>query len=348
MATAARAPRILQWADRWLHILRYHRPEQLARRLWNRVGAPWLDGVAGTTPVTPWHSRSWSILRENPPPRFAVWPHLDPDETRRGVVTLLNRPWDLGQPLDWRIERHSDMPLLAAFHLHYHEFLASLVEQNAHQASWAWNLIQHWIDEFPPVRRTRFWRRVAWHPYCISRRLPVWLRLRLVAPPDPKIDERIRQSIANQASWLASHFERDLGGNHLWENAKTLTLVGAAFDGPQAEAWREQGLSVLQRCIADQILESGEHIERSPMYQAALVAGLRDLAPWLATFNPVAAQSLTATAERMQRHLDGIRHPDSGVPLFSDSTLDDDHAVLPASATNETTQRLTDNLSNAS
>lgn len=316
----ATAPRGLwRGVDRWWQVLRYHRPEQLVRRLWNLTVGGWIN------PSLESHGRRREAVRLryplDPPQKFCGREGIDAEALRRGEVRLLNETRRLGWPIDWRAAEGRDTPDLWRFNLHYHDFLASLATRdhsaetraNIHQAVTAW--IEQWGD-----RRDASTRRAALHPYCVSRRLASWARLMACGIASP----RMIASFVEQARQLARRPERDLGGNHFWENGRGLAIAGCLIDGAEGERFRHLGLEWLESAIAEQVLSTGEHFERTPMYQQELARGLDELAQWLKPLDPRRVDRFTRVAARMNDFLTGIRHPDGGLPLFGDTTLDDD------------------------
>ena len=292
-------------------LLRYHRPEQFARRLANRLRDPLRRFFPEARPPavsvrdrtrSPEHHRR--LLGE------VVAAPLTADDLADGRVTLLNRTRILGADgLDWL----PDASPLWTFQLHYHEWLAPPAVAGEWHAVLA--TLEGWRVAVPEAGRRE---RVFWHPYCISRRVPVWCRLLAACEGHPARVADLVNDVAWQAAFLSRNLERDIGGNHLWDNAKALTVAGCFFAGTDAERWRRSGLRLLRRCIDDQVNACGEHFERSPSYQADLVRGLRDTADWLRPFDPAAADELSAVADRMAWFLHAILHPDGGVPLFGD------------------------------
>lgn len=216
--------------------------------------------------------------------------------------------------------QRTGVPRLWRFHLHYHEYLADLVprENDEDAARRVAALLEGWCRAFPASRSSTD----AWHPYCIARRLPAWARLFAHQRFRDTLASRLGPSMARQADWLASRLETDLGGNHLWENGRALAIAGTCMDGPAASRWQRMGLGILDRCLEEQILPSGEHFERSPSYQLRLAAGLVELADWLDCRREIPSERYRAVAREMFRFLDRIRHPDGRLPLFGDSTLD--------------------------
>jgi uncharacterized heparinase superfamily protein len=307
------AAAMLTTFDRWRAVLRYHRPEQLVRRAWRRI-----RDAAPLPAVVP-ARRAGEIRRRRTPPLLFKDRPASPqraEELRRGRLTLLNRTVQVGRPVRWSPAGRDTVDPLWEFHLQYHEFLLELAPDARPLAAEA---ISSWLDRYAARPRSE-----GWHPYCVSRRIPVWACL--LADGEPEfggvLSGRMLASLADQAHWLSGRLERDLGGNHLWENARALAIAGSFLDGPPAARWRRLGCSLLDRCIARQILPSGEHFERTPSYQADLARGLVEAALWVEPVDPAAAERWRTTARRMSRFLDAIRHPDGGVPLFGDSTLD--------------------------
>ena len=98
--------------------------------------------------------------------------------------------------------RASQLDHLWYFHLHYHEFLFDLVTTSdrdvvspaareadhepssrlAPRASRLWTHVQGWIDDYPTPTSSNV--NDAWHPFCISRRIPVWMMLWHCVPPN--------------------------------------------------------------------------------------------------------------------------------------------------------------------
>lgn len=243
---------------------------------------------------------------------------------RVGRFCFLNQELCLPDPVDWRLTDHPDVDSLWRFHLHYHEFLLDLlVEANdqdgAESLNRIWQLVQQWILANPLTDpRTH---DDAWHPFCISRRLPVWIVIWQVAPPPADLKQMVVESLFRQARFLASHLERDLGGNHLLENAHALVLAGSVFDGVNADEWLRIARETLRRELPEQILEHGEHFERSPMYHAQTLDSLLNIRDAVQELDPVLAQQCGATALRMADFLEQVLHPDGEIPLLGDSAF---------------------------
>jgi uncharacterized heparinase superfamily protein len=226
------------------------------------------------------------------------------------------------------------------FHLHYHEYLLDLAAEGigCDDDAWfelAWEIVRQWIagNSLDDPRSLID----AWHPYCISRRLPVWSLLWTAWPPSDALVRQVSGSMTAQARFLENHLERDLGGNHLLENARTLIVVGAFFDGSDAERWLRIGEEILHKGIMEQILPHGEHFERSPMYHVHVLELLLDVRDVVAGIRPHLAHLCGETARRAAGFLREIVHPDGRIPLFADSC----YSELPS------TTHIFDRVSNA-
>jgi len=274
----------------------------------------------------------------------------------RGRFRFLNVERDLPDPVDWRLECWPEVAHLWRFHLHYHEFLLDLAAEGlggGRRIAWglsrfsrrengtvplpnreviyrpplkeddrgwferAWDLVRQWI-EGNPLSDPRVFID-AWHPYCISRRLPAWIRLWSACPPSEELRDGVLGSIFSQARYLEGHLERDLGGNHLLENLRAMLLVGAFLDGPDADRWLAKGARLLRKELAEQVLPHGEHFERSPMYHAEMLEAVLDVRDALAAVMPDLGQLCSETAAKMAAFLGEIIHPDGEIPLLGDA-----------------------------
>ena len=319
-------------ALRWWYIIRYHRTSQLVMRLVGLLRRKVTGMTGGRRYERP--PESVPKLRDNPnlaslarckasdcPAKSSA---SNARDILEGRYRFLNAECQLPEPIDWRLEDRPDVSHLWRFHLHYHEFLLDLAAEGLGDGdrTWfdrAWELVAGWIDS-----NRLSDRRVlgdAWHPYCISRRLPVWIYLWSLCPPAEKLRDRVLVSMFCQARYLSRHLEWDVRGNHLLENAKALVLVGAFLRCPDADRWLAKGRTTLQNELAEQILPHGEHFERSPMYHAGMLEAVLDVRDAVATLMPELARSCGETAAKMAAFLQAILHPDGDIPLLGDACL---------------------------
>ena len=315
------------------YILRYHRPSQLVRRavkiagqrLGNRSStARYADGpmVPPTVRADDGLARMARSRLSDRDPRLAS---LSGRALLDGEFCFLNERRHLPDPIDWRLESWPEAAHLWRFHLHYQEFLLDLVAEGlrtGEQVFWdrAWDIVGQWLAS---NRLTD--KRLdsdAWHPYCISRRLPAWISAWMVAPP-PRDALRavVLGGIYQQSRYLSNHLERDLGGNHLLQNLRGLVIAGCFLECEETGRWLTRAARHLRRELTHQILPHGEHFERSPMYHAQMLAAILDIRDATSRVMPEISGLCQETAERMADFLDNILHPDGDIPLLGDSGL---------------------------
>jgi uncharacterized heparinase superfamily protein len=211
---------------------------------------------------------------------------------------------------DWN---RADWPKLWLYNAHYFDDLAA--DGAAARSDWQRALIARWIAENPPVEGN------GWEPYPTSLRIVNWLKWLMAgqAPVPGMLD-----SLAVQARWLRRRLEHHLLGNHLWANAKALIFAGAFFDWEEARRWRQRGLGLLRRELAEQILSDGGHFERSPMYHAMLTEDLLDLVQLAQRAPGIPASDVEAwqqAATRMLDWLGAMTHPDGEIAFFNDAAF---------------------------
>lgn len=201
------------------------------------------------------------------------------------------------------------------YNLHYFDDLNAVdADQRTH---WHQSLLARWINENPPGQGN------GWEPYPVSLRIVNWIkwchRGHVLSAP-------ILISLAQQAAWLEKRLEWHLLGNHLFENAKALIFAGLFFDSRDAVRWRQKGLRILDRQLAEQILPDGGHFELSPMYHAIITEDLLDLIN-AAQLQPQAIPGGTVErwrllASKMLCWQVAMTHPDGGPAFFNDTSLD--------------------------
>jgi uncharacterized heparinase superfamily protein len=231
----------------------------------------------------------------------------------------LNDRRQLGQPMDWSLQRFPDASHLWRFQLQYHEFLLSAAADASSKTNRdIFRTIEHWIATFEPSATER--GTDAWHPYCVSRRISAWIWL-WVTIPELRLFPAMLVSLHDQASFLSTNLEWDPGGNHLLENLAALGLAAAFFEPDASESWLRIVERNLEPELSKQILAHGEHFERSPMYHCQVLGNLLILACALRGVHEGLAEHCRATAGRMIEFLNHIVHPDGEIPLWGDSVF---------------------------
>ncbi len=270
------------------------------------------------------------ILRQNVDFSWLVKSRLSDRATQHSSDVLhnefrfLNASRTLPDPIDWRLACWPEAPPLWRFHLHYHEFLLALMASGRRTADGkvsdrAWQIVEQWIERNAPTDGAAL--SDAWHPFCISRRLPVWIALWTAAPPDGRLAQTVLDSVYCQARYLAHHLERDLGGNHLLENLRALIMVAGFLDVPEADRWLSVGSAMFRQELTEQILPHGEHFERSPMYHAHMLEAVLDVRDASTAWAPDLSAACRTVGGRMAEFLQTILHPDGEIPLLGDAAL---------------------------
>ncbi|MEN8130902.1 MAG: alginate lyase family protein [Pseudomonadota bacterium] len=233
---------------------------------------------------------------------------------------FLNVTYDVSEASAWN---HEGWDKLWLYNLHYFDDLnAAEAEQ---RVNWHRGLVARWVAENSPGVGN------GWEPYTLSLRIVNWMKWALAGN---SMESDWLESLALQLRWLRSRLEWHLLGNHLWANAKALVFGGLFFEGDEADAWLVEGLAIIERELAEQVLEDGGHFERSPMYHAIVVGDLLDLvnaaAAWPGRISSITSTKWVETAESMLLWLRGMSHPDGRIGFFNDAAFDiaPDYAAL--------------------
>ena len=179
-----------------------------------------------------------------------------------GCQVNTNEPWDQdGQSALWN------------FNLHYFEYLFPL--WNAYQTSGersyldkAFELISRWIQHNP-----RKCGGAGWEVYTVDLRLINWLNFYSYAHylfPE-KLCEMFIKSIYEQYVFLSEHIEKDILGNHYFEDLKSLVFCAIFF---RDDRMLNKAVFELQKECREEILADGVHFERSMMYHNLILEGL--------------------------------------------------------------------------
>lgn len=162
-----------------------------------------------------------------------------------------------------------------------------------------------WIDRYLAELHEN---RVGMDPYPIALRGINWIKF-FCRHPDCATKER-EDSLYSQYRLLERKLEYHLLGNHLLEDAYSLTIGGYYFDD---EHMKQKGMKLLLRELQEQILPDGAHYEQSPMYHCILLDRLLD------TYNITRRAELIPYAQRMLGHLESICYEDNAWPFFGDA-----------------------------
>lgn len=283
------------------HTLRYLKPIQLYGRIWFRLIKPRVDSRA-PPPIRDLSSNQWV----KPAQRCASL--LGPERFCFLNVTLdiADHGWD-----DNSVEK------LWRYNLHYFDDLNA--KDAIYRTEWHNTLLLRWVRENPPTAGT------GWESYTTSLRIVNWIKWALNGNLLPS---ECSDSLAVQVRWLAKRMEIHLGGNHLFSNAKALVFAGLFFDGPEASAWIDKGMRILEREVPEQILLDGGQFERSTMYHQLALEDMLDLFNITRIFSDAFLPPWQALLEdwheiikKMSSWLVAMCHPDGEISLFNDAAL---------------------------
>lgn len=198
---------------------------------------------------------------------------------------------------------------LWAYNLNYMDWLQQPEIAPAECASW----IDRFIQECPG-------NKTGIAPYPTALRCINWIKFfcdnNSYATPE-RLD-----SLYSQLLLLSRRIERNVGGNHLLEDAFALA-IGASFLNDRRMA--RQSSRLLLRELNREILPDGAHNEQSPMYHCVLLDRLLDCINYTSAntdnglFPAGMNEFLTDCARIMIGHLKSIVWPDGTIPLLNDS-----------------------------
>ena len=164
-----------------------------------------------------------------------------------------------------------------------------------------------WIDQFITELPGN---KVGLDPYPIALRGINWIKF-FCLHPECSTKER-EDSLYSQYRLLESKLEYHLLGNHLLEDAFSLTIGGHYFND---ERMKRKGTKLLLHELKEEILPDGAHYEQSPMYHCILLDRLLD------TYNITGYTQLIPFAQSMLGHLESICYSDGTWPFFNDAAL---------------------------
>ena len=251
----------------YVNTVRYMKPGQIFRRIGKRLGMK--CALPGAHPAR--HSGRGYLI---PIPELDFDPvflsRFDPDALMRDLVTLLHITEHIDWESRWLLKHRTP---LWNFNLHYFEYLHPLTKfylDTGNEAALrkTIQIICGWIHQNPPEKGG-----VGWTPYTVSLRLTNWMGYLAVLGDklDLSFRKEMEDSMFSQYVFLSQHLEKDILGNHYFENLKTLVLCALFF---RDEASLPVFLRALRKECREEILPDGMHFELSPMYHKIVLEGL--------------------------------------------------------------------------
>ena len=194
-------------------------------------------------------------------------------ELMENKITILHS----SKNFDWRSRwEFADKSALWNFNLHYFEYLFPLVKSWKDTGDRKYldktvEMINGWIDKNP------IGTSPAWASYTTALRIVTWISWYgyVVEAIDEGFRMKFLSSLHMQFVYLASHLEKNILGNHYFEDLKSLVLAAVFF---KDDAVLEKSLTDLKAECKEEILPDGMHFELSPMYHKIIFEGMLRIA----------------------------------------------------------------------
>ncbi|WP_313238097.1 alginate lyase family protein [Sporosarcina ureae] len=204
------------------------------------------------------------------------------------------------------------------YNLHYFEYLFKLShsflkedKQIKYYEKFK-EMVINWIDNNPYAYGD------GWHPYTISLRLTNWIStykvFEVMIKTDKDFKEVIEASLYLQYQYLQKNLEKDVLGNHYFENIKGLIIGSVFFNEKKVKVRFEKELL---KQLKEQILEDGMHFELSPMYHKIILEDLIKITYWLK--DEEIAEILTFYLQKMINVTYSFEEDFGKTPAFNDS-----------------------------
>ena len=113
----------------------------------------------------------------------------------------------------------------------------------------------------------------GWSPYTIDLRLTNWMGYYAAVHTelDGDFQSLFINSVHEQYNFLSRHLEKDILGNHYFEDLKALVICASFFND---ETVLHTALKVFKAECKEEILPDGMHFELSPMYHKLIFEGV--------------------------------------------------------------------------
>lgn len=177
---------------------------------------------------------------------------------------------------------NKELQHLWRYNLHYFEYLFKLAYEFSKEDKQDKNylkykeLVENWIENNPYAFGD------GWHPYTISLRITNWIATYQIFKEEisreKAFEKSFRKSIYQQYKYLQNNLEKDVLGNHYFENIKALIVASVFFEDTKV---KNKFKKELLKQLKEQILEDGMHFELSPMYHKIILEDLIKIAYWL-------------------------------------------------------------------
>ena len=190
-------------------------------------------------------------------------------ELMEDTITILH----ISKKMDWRRTwNFEDRSALWNFNLHYFEYLFPLVKAwkdtgEKQYLNKTVEMIEGWIDANP------IGKNPAWASYTTALRIVTWISWYgyVSKQISEEFRERFLASLHDQYAYLSVHLEKDILGNHYFEDLKSLVLASIFFRDDVAF---KKAIDDFKTECKEEILPDGMHFELSPMYHKIIFEGM--------------------------------------------------------------------------
>lgn len=250
----------------YYHTIRNMKPSQLFNRIRIKLG---MGCRLGAIPTNNWNS----IVKVESPEsldfdsvflaRFPV------EKLMENEIFILHSCKKIIWKSRWKCE---DKSALWNFNLHYFEYLFPLIKRWKETGEKRYldktvEMIEGWIEHNP------IGTDPAWASYPTAIRIVAWISYYGYVEDElgSVFREKFIKSLHQQYTYLVGHLEKDLLGNHYFEDLKSLIIASLFF----------KDITVLDKALInfkaeckEQILSDGMHFELSPMYHKIIFEGI--------------------------------------------------------------------------
>ncbi|MFS0864579.1 heparinase II/III family protein [Fredinandcohnia sp. 179-A 10B2 NHS] len=303
----------------YYNTIKYLKPKQVYYRLFNRFKRELYKRNLVTIKL------KLNDTKKNKKQGTFIIPELDFNESyleRFNIEDVLNDKYTFIN-ITHQVElknawNNKDLQHLWRYNLHYFEYLYKLAYEYSKKENATIfyekykSLINNWIDN------NRFAYGDGWHPYTISLRITNWISTYQMfeerLEQDVEFNKRFKVSIYEQYKYLQSNLEKDVLGNHYFENIKALIIGSVFFEDIRV---KEKFKKELLYQLDEQILDDGMHFELSPMYHKIILEDLIKITYWLK--DDIIYRSLISYIQKMLDVLYSLEDSFGKTPAFNDS-----------------------------
>lgn len=243
--------------------------------------------------------------------RFAVEDVVDSN-----IFCFLNESRYVDLNSSWEKQEISQ---LWRYNLHYFEYIYPLAnnyrsyDDNRYYEKFK-EIIESWI------KNNKYGSGDAWHPYTISLRIYNWISgyilFREKIEKDLDFNREYIDSLFLQYNFLLKNTEKDVLGNHYFENLKALCIGSIFF---KCDRDFKYILNEILKQLDEQILEDGVHFELSPMYHKIIFEDLLKIAYLIKGKTGAIPERIISKLQAMLDFMYSMEISSGVTPLFNDS-----------------------------